>query len=521
MSGQAQKGIDMNTHFIAKILTLLAVITVTFTAYAQTSTSDILSELPESHDQAQQSFVSNKVVTTNCGDIYRGFLMLPGFAEVDGGELRDMPPPIAQRVAVGANRELVPTDYDQVSSGYVLIEPLDTQQSFLINNEKEIVATIEGDYYPIYTQILDNGNRLVTSFSHTDVFPSAGGAGGCVEEVSAKGDLLWRVNLNTDKYIQHHDVIKLENGNILAMIWELATAEEAIALGRDPDLVAENGTFWWDSIIEVNPHTLEVVWEWSVKNHLIQDLDPTKPNYGVVADHPERININKVHMSGGQTKINPDWLHTNAFDYHPDLDQIMISSNFLSEVWFIDHSTTTTESMASEGGRYGKGGDLIYRWGNPGNYDKDTEADRISYNQHDIQWILPGLPGAGNILIFNNGDPQLRPYTTVIEFTPNMNADGSYNLTENGSYDPGEMIWEYDPAPPEQFFSWLVSGAQRLPNGNTLINHGAGGHVREVNPKGQIVWDYSFKNHVDAPHTVFRVYRYEEDHPGLVHLLSQ
>ena len=218
----------------------------------------------------------------------------------------------------------MPTDYDQVSPGYVLIEPLDAQQSFLINNEKEIVATIENDYYPIYTQILDNGNRLITSFSHTDIFPAAGGAGGCVEEVSAQGDQLWRIELNTDKYIQHHDVIKLENGNILAMVWELATAEEAIALGRDPGLVAEDGTFWWDGIIEVNPHTLQVVWEWSVKNHLIQDIDPTKANYGVIEDHPERININKIYMPGGQTQINPDWLHTNAFDYHPDLDLSLI-----------------------------------------------------------------------------------------------------------------------------------------------------------------------------------------------------
>ena len=101
-----------------------------------------------------------------------------------------------------------------------------------------------------------------------------------------------------------------------------------------------------------------------------------------------------------------------------------------------------------------------------------------------------------------------------------MNEDGSYNLTESGHFGVGEIVWEYDPDPSEQFLSWFLSGAQRLSNGNTLITQGAGGHVREISPEGEIVWDYSFNEDPEAPpHMVFRTYKYEPDPPGLVNLL--
>ena len=512
----------MNTCFRTKTATpLVLAVASLFAACTADTPTETFSELPENTDQPSQqveisgSVISDRVITTDCGDLYDGFLVAPGFAEARDIELRDLPPPMTAMLAIGGGRELLSTDYDQVSSGYVLMEPLDSKQSFLINTEKEVVATIEGDYFPLYTQMLDNGNHLIISFSHTDIFPASGGSAGCVEERTAEGDLLWRINMNTEQYIQHHDVIKLENGNILAMIWDLVSADEAIALGRNPEHVGEDGTFFWDAIIEVNPETLEIVWEWNVKDHLIQDVDPNKPNYGVIADHPERIDINKT-----RARAHPDWLHNNAFDYNPELDQIMLSSNYLSEIWFIDHSTRPEESMSSEGGRYGKGGDFLYRWGNPSNYDQGSEDDRLTYNQHDIQWILPGLPGAGNILIYNNGDRELRPYTSLIELVPDMNEDGSYNLTESGHFGVGEIVWEYDPDPSEQFLSWFLSGAQRLSNGNTLVAQGAGGHVREINPEGKIVWDYSFNEDPEAPpHMLFRTYKYEPDHPGLVNLL--
>ena len=133
-----------------------------------------------------------------------------------------------------------------------------------------------------------------------------------------------------------------------------------------------------------------------------------------------------------------------------------------------------------------------------------------------MHWIDEGLPGAGNLMIFNNGSAPERPYTTVVEISPEMNEDGSYVLGEDGAYGPTELTWEYVPKEGEEFFSWFISGAQRLPNGNTLVNHGARATVREVTTEGDIVWEYEYADRNEPPHMLFRAYKYAEDHPGIV-----
>jgi hypothetical protein len=99
-----------------------------------------------------------------------------------------------------------------------------------------------------------------------------------------------------------------------------------------------------------------------------------------------------------------------------------------------------------------------------------------------------------------------------------MNTDGSYNIREDGTYGPTELAWEYVPREGEEFFSWFVSGAQRLPNGNTLVNQGASARLREITPDGEIVWEYQYDDGADGPHMTFRAYRYPEDHPGVIAL---
>lgn len=138
-----------------------------------------------------------------------------------------------------------------------------------------------------------------------------------------------------------------------------------------------------------------------------------------------------------------------------------------------------------------------------------------------MQWIRPGLPGAGNLLIFNNGRPAARPYSTVVEIAPAMYDDGSYATTAADDYGPAELVWEYDPTGDERFFSFFISGAQRLPNGNTLVNKGAGGHIREVTPDGTIVWEYLYDEGDGIPHMLFRAYKFPPDHPGVLALLSR
>lgn len=445
----------------------------------------------------------------------------PGFAEAPGVPIKELPERIAGFLAIGAERTQVETDDARVSEGYVLIEPGSVKKSFLVNNAKEVVATFAGDKYIGFSQLLPNGNRFASSHGRSEVFEHGGGNRGCLEEFSPDGTLLWRMSLNTDNYIHHHDAVKLPNGNVLAIVWERVSTDEAISQGRNPENVADSGDFWYDGVIEVNPDTFEIVWEWSARHHMVQDFDAGKPNYGVVADHPERLDINMVYRSPRDGSISADWTHVNAMDYNPVLDQILLSSNYMSEIWIIDHSTTAYESAGHTGGRYGKGGDFLYRWGNPANYDRGTQDDQMLYSQHDAQWIDPGLPGAGHILIFNNGNGKLRPYSTLVEFSAEPNAAGSYDLPDGKTYGPAELVWEYNPEPPKRFFSFFISGAQRLANGNTLIDQGAGAKVREVTPSGEIVWEYAYTDAAEGAHMLFRANRYPASHPAIQALLSQ
>ncbi len=502
-----------------RYLKLFVVIVSTFVGICACEQEVTVHETEVERQPQRPVYVSAKKVSTDCGvkHVASGF---PGFAEAPGVEVKDMPPPAAKAVAVGAGREQVETDWDRVSPGVVKIEPVAADESWLIDNNKEIVATFAGDYYSSLAQFMPDGSRIVAGDLHTDVFVGAGGSNGCIEEYAADGSLTWRMNLSTDEYISHHDFARLENGNILAIVWEKVSTDEAVSQGRDPEQVAESGEFWYDAVIEVNPYTLEVVWEWSMRHHLVQDFDPGKANYGVVADHPELFNINLVHYRASTGEITKDWTHVNAIDYNAELDQILLSSNHFSEIWIIDHSTTPLESTDHSGGRYGKGGDFLYRWGNPENYARGTADDRTLFSQHDVQWIDAGLPGEGHILVFNNGDMTQRPYSTVVELASPLNEDGSYSIASDQAYGPTELAWEYNPEPPERFFSFFISGAQRLENGNTLVNQGAGAKLREVTRSGEIVWEYEYANG-DAPHMLFRANKYPEDHPAVVAIMNQ
>ncbi len=473
--------------------------------------------VPASPASAGPLYVSDKNVSTDCGI---GWIAPPppGFAPEIGGVVQQMPPLLVSNLAVGADRPMVETDVERVAPGYVIIEPGFRMTKSLIDIDRNVVATFQNDYLG-FNQLLPDGSRLASSNMFADTFNGGGGERGCVEEYGPDGALNWRLRLESDEYVHHHDVVKMPNGNVLALVWERVSAQQAIELGRNPEFTAENGDFWFDGVVEVNPATAEIVWEWSARHHVIQDFDPTKANYGVVADHPERLDINKFILDGDG--VRADWTHANALDYNAELDQIIWSSNYLSEVYVIDHSTTPYEAQRSDGGRYGKGGNFLFRWGNPANYNQGGADDRTLFNQHDVQWIRPGLDGAGNLMIFNNGHPQLRRYTTVVELAPAMNADGSYVIDGDGGYAPVDIVCEYAPTGDEQFFSHFISGVQRLPNGNTLVNQGAGGRLREVTREGDIVWEYRYQEDDGVPHMLFRAYKYPPDHPGVQALLDR
>ncbi|MGE0143019.1 MAG: aryl-sulfate sulfotransferase [Planctomycetota bacterium] len=307
------------------------------------------------------------------------------------------------------------------------------------------------------------------------------GAGGAIQRIRFDGVEDWRYIHTGPGFTQHHDIEVMPTGNVLLIAWETKTAAEAIAAGRDPSLLP-NGVFRPDYIAEVQPtgpNSGQIVWEWHVWDHLIQDFDQAQGNFGSVGAHPELADINYPPTPADDVDFN----HGNGIDYDPIHDWIVFSSRQQNEIWIIDHSTTTAEAAGHTGGRWGRGGDILYRWGNPEAYRAGTPADRQLGLQHDPRFIPTGYPGAGNITIFNNNAATNR--SAVVEIALPTDPVGNFVVGPNGRFGPTAPVWSYS-AP--TFFSGFISGAERLPNGNTLICSGAQQWVFEVTPAGQIVW---------------------------------
>jgi hypothetical protein len=409
--------------------------------------------------------------------------------------------------------------------GYTLLAPTMANTVYLINMFGHVINTWPGKYLPgqvVY--LLENGQLLRTGNGINLNFAS-GGQGGIVQLQDWDGTVTWSFTESDSEKCLHHDVHMMPNGNILVIGWEKKTQAESVAAGRDPTTIV-NGQMWSDYYLELTPvgtSDADVVWEWHMWDHLIQDYDSSQANYGVVGDHPELIDIN----NGAQNA--QDWMHTNSIDYNAAYDQVLVSVRNISEIWILDHSTTTAEAASHSGGARGRGGDLLYRWGNPSAYRQDA-APRDFYGQHDGQWIADGLPGAGHMLAYNNGvgRPEGK-YSTIDEFAPAVNADGSYPAPDP-VYGPADLTWSFTDTPPTAMFSNDMSGAQRLADGNTLICIGDSGVFLEVTAAGKIVWQYV--NPVTetgimqqgqtippgvggAGNEAFRAFRYQADYAGL------
>jgi len=394
--------------------------------------------------------------------------------------------------------------------GYTLFAPMKSTITYLIDNSGEVIHTWESDYEPrLSVYLLENKSIIRTASPDLPSNFTGGGAGGLVQKLDWNGTVIWEFEYSNNQHRLHHDIEALPDGNVLMIAWENKTGEEAIAAGCDPSLLP-TGKLWPDHIIEVEPTGAtggNIVWEWHVWDHLIQDYNVTAENYGVVADHPELIDIN-----ADTRPRNHDWNHINSVDYNEEFDQILLSVNVFNEIWVIDHSTTTEEAASHSGGNSGKGGDILYRWGNPQVYGAGDASDKKFFKQHDAQWIESGYPGEGNILVFNNGNK--RPdgtYSSVDEIVPPVDENGNYSITPGSAYGPEEQTWIYTAENPSDFYSSGLSGVQRLTNGNTLICEGSKGHFFEVTPEKNAIWEYTnqFPN-VEHNH-VFKVRRYGLD----------
>jgi len=215
-----------------------------------------------------------------------------------------------------------------------------------------------------------------------------------------------------------------------------------------------SNTLWPLKIVEIEPvgtNQINTVWEWHAKDHVIQDYDVNRANFGVIKDNPQLIDIN----IGGEER---DWLHANGIDYNKYLDQIAISLRNLDEIIIIDHSTTTAEAASHSGGIYGKGGDILYRWGNPQNYDRGTNANKTLDKQHDVRWVRKDFKLDGAISVFNNQGVNSKQ-SSVDVFYPLMDSPGFYTQPINNStpYGPLTSDLKLSNGPEGSFFFYQMA----------------------------------------------------------------
>jgi len=414
---------------------------------------------------------------------------------------------------------------EEATEGYTLIAPLQSGSTFLLDMEGEVVHRWKTGLAPgNAVSLLPSGNLLRCVRVEDNEPFRGGGIGGRLQELAPDGSVVWDYSLATEEYHHHHDIEVLPSGNVLAIVWERLTRERAIELGRDPEATADDG-LWVDAVYEIEPLRPDggkIVWSWSAADHLVQDFSEEAVGFDEVPLVPGRVDINADHRDrppetaaqrrqreemerkmkalgyvgdDGDDVDSPqggrkssDWMHSNSVDYHAGLDLIALSVRTLGEVWIIDHSTTGEEAAGSSGGNFGRGGEILYRWGNPRHYG--MAGARQLFGQHDATFV-EGPEGALHLLVYNNGSgrPGDVSYSSVVEIALPFDAEGGFQRASGQAFGPAEPFWEYTAPRRADFYSSFISGAQRLWSGNTLVAEGATGRIFEVTRGGEMVWE--------------------------------
>ena len=366
--------------------------------------------------------------------------------------------------------------------GYILFAPLHSKITYLIDKCGKQVHSWHSNYPPGQSAYLLPGGDLLRCANDSNKTFKGGGR---IERFNWDDKLEWSYTISSTTECQHHDICPLPNGNILVLVWEKKSKEEALQGGRKPALV--NDWIWSEKIVELKPlgkNSAEIVWEWHAWDHLVQNYDSLKSNYGDPDKNRQLIHFNYT------TTPDADWLHFNSIAYNNKLDQILVSNRNLSEIFILDHSTSTQQAATHTGGKHNKGGDLLYRYGNPAVYKSEAFRDQVFFGQHNAHWIDPTLKDGGKILLFNNGmGRRQKIYSSVDIISPPVDTAGNYGAIENTIY---KQVYseEQNEDLGGVFFSPNVSGVQRLSNGNTLVCSGATGQFCELDDKNNSVWLY-------------------------------
>ena len=344
--------------------------------------------------------------------------------------------------------------YSQSFNGFALYNAQGENTTYLIDENLNIAHTWTMSTECNYTVLLkDNGNLVRgtknnTQTGGTNNSLNGAASSGRVQEIDPLGNIVMDFIYSSNDVLSHHDIC-LIGDNVLLTAWEVKTASEINALGG-----SVTSDKWPTHFVEVANDGNgggQIVWEWHIWDHLIQDTDPSKPNYGVISDNPQLIDINMITQGGGGGPGGGggDWFHVNGVDYNEDLDQIAFSSRFASEIYIIDHSTTTAEAASHSGGvlavtkatdTSGAGETLSFTIDgnafsfdvhtNKGIHDTTTDAGLASavaeyINTQKLAGIT-ATASAGNVTIQK---------TTVVVTSATDATDGVFTVTKGGALD--------------------------------------------------------------------------------------
>jgi hypothetical protein len=371
---------------------------------------------------------------------------------------------------------------------YTLYATKNGTQAFLIDTATTPVTyktwNFTSSKKSVYSTYLIPGDTLVRSYKPTaNTSWNTGPCHGGIQKIAWDGMVTWDYTYYlANSYCLHHDICPMPNGNVLMICYEVKTAAQAIQAG-----CSSSSVIYSEKIIEVKPTgatTGTIVWEWHLWDHLCQNYSSAKDNYVTsIVNNPQLLNIN---YSG--TGSFPDKYHMNGIDFNQKLNQIVVSMHFMNSVFVIDHSTTTAEAAGHTGGNSGKGGDFLYRWGNPASYGATGTA---FFNVvHDAHWVPSDNPNYPNYLCgFNNNTPS----NSKIEIWNPPYDGNNYSRTPGSAYGPSTYNYQYNAT----FAAQNEGNSQQLPNGNMLVNNSFGA-VYEVNSAGTILWTKAGTNSTHA-----------------------
>ncbi len=259
-----------------------------------------------------------------------------------------------------------------------------------------------------------------------------------VEEIDWDGNILWYYPCDF-----HHDFAVTSEERIMLLagisrkIFDRPDLFEGCLKGLSVDA---------NYFIEINSKTLRCTWKWWAHEH----IDELR-SLGVVFPRP--VDVRSKYRQG-------DIFHCNSLEVLPDTkigrrDKRFRAGNILFSYRQIDVIGIVDRDS----------GKIVWAWG-PGELDGQHDPSLIP-DTHPLTG--EAIPGAGHILVFDNGLYR-RNYSRVLEIDP---------VT-------GQIVW----SSPTDWYSWHISGAQRLPNGNTLVCDGPAGRLFEITSEGEKIWEY-------------------------------